>query len=113
MGAAITLKRIQTSDQNLMFIQDNVAQALQSLQSVPFGGGSLVQVASASNGVQTTALPLIAGQDNVFQHTLGYAPKLVLPLAPNVQSTIWNPSSTKTTITIRCSVTCTAAVWIT
>jgi len=108
----VRLKRIQTQDQNLQFVQDNIDTALQALQGVPFGGGSFVQVPKPPAGSGPSALALVTGQDNVFQHNLGYVPTYVLPLAPDAQATIWCTARTPTSITLRCSANCNVAVWV-
>lgn len=102
----IQLKRIRTPDQTLQLIQDAVQQAFTSLQGLPFVGGQFLA------GKTSQTLALTAGQDNVFTHTLGYIPKVVLPFAPNVQAAIWVTSSSRTSVTLRCSANCSVQVWV-
>ena len=103
------LQRIQTTDQNLQAVQDNVDAELVKLQTATLSGGQIL-----------TSLSLTSGADNIISHQLGYAPTLILALAPNVDTRIWSPTTatlsgsnvSKTKVNLRCSTTCTASVWL-
>ncbi len=108
----ITLKTISTPDQNLQIIQSNIQAAVTSIGQSPFVGGNLV-----------TGVVLTSGQDNLVPHGLNRTPVISIPSPPNVQATIWSPTTAKLTVggnpaasnstfvNLRTSVTCTVSVW--
>lgn len=91
------LKRIQTSDQNLQLIQDNVNSALTPLQAMPLIGGLIIANVS-----------LVSGQNSQINHRLGKAPQIVIVGAPNANSVVWQSSpATDILLTLTCSSNCT------
>lgn len=104
------LKKVQTSDQTLSLVQDFVDQALTPLQKSPLTGGRILPDITLTTGV-----------DNLVPHFLGYVPRLVLPMIPNVSTTIWSPitatlngtSASSEVINLRCSATCVVNIWVT
>ncbi len=102
------LSRIQTTDQEIQLIQDNVDKALTPLQSIPMVGGAVVSTS------------LISGQDNLIRHGLGRLPKLFLVGNLNANSVVWSPdtstlnnaSSDSIFINLRCSSDCTISLWV-
>lgn len=104
------LKRIQTQDQSLQLIQDNVDTALTNLQKSPLTAGKILSDISLTSGV-----------DNLIVHNLGYVPRLAFPMLANVDTRIWNPvtaslngtSASNEVINLRCSATCIVSIWIT
>lgn len=109
------LKRLQTNfddstlNRVLSQIQDFVGQEFVGIENSPFVGGKIISNVS-----------LITGQDNFVQHFLGYVPNYVLTLAPNVDTRIWNPTSTslngasanREVVNLRCSANCVVSVWV-
>ena len=103
------LKIIQTPDQNLSLIQDNVDTELTKLQGSPMFPGSLVE-----------NVTLTSGQDNLVRHALGHSARFFVVLKTQVNTTIWAPNTAslnnnftnETYINLRCSTTCVASVWV-
>lgn len=103
------LQLVPTNDKNLQSIQDNVNAELTKLQFSAFAGGQLLY--------QTA---LISGADNIIPHALGYSPKLILALVPNVDTRIWSPTTatllgsnvSAVAINLRCSTTCVVSIWV-
>lgn len=94
------LKRINTTDQNLQLIQDNVDAELVKIQTAEFFGGVLF-----SNITLTT------GQDNAIANRLGKVPRIVVIGAPSVDARVWNTSSDSKFIHLSCSATCVVNIW--
>lgn len=88
-------------NKDLQLIQDSTNQALTPLQAMPMVGGVLL-----------SDLTLTAAQDNIITHGLGHIPTLFLIGNLNVSTTVWSTASTTSTITLRCSTSCSAALWI-
>lgn len=106
-GILMPFQKIQFQEQSISLFQDNVDRALIPIQNAPLVGGQILSNVS-----------LISGQDNLISHTLGYSPTIILPMAPNVNSTIWSPTTVSlfgsnvstTQINLRCSSSCIASV---
>lgn len=104
------LKRILTDKYELNAIQDNVDIELTKIQKSPLTNGKILE------GVDLTS-----GTDNLISHGLGYVPRLVLPMVPNLDTRIWSPttaslngaSASNQYVNLRCSATCTVDVWVT
>ncbi len=96
------MKLINSTDQNLMFLQSNIKSVIDALQAAPLTGGKILK-----------AVKLVSGQDNLVPHNLGSPPTLYFTLLPDVQSAIWSPSSDSTNLNLHCSVSCTVNVWVT
>lgn len=106
------LKRINTQDQDLSLVQDNVDNALTPLQSQPMVDGRLISTVS-----------LVAAQDNLVEHGLGRTPQLFFVGNLDQDTAVWNaPSnslflngakSNKQYINLLCDVSCTIALWVT
>lgn len=94
-------KEINTNDQNLQLIQDNIAAAIKAIEVGPLTSGKLLK-----------DLSLKSALDNVVPHYLGRFPQLVLPAMPNAQSTVWLLSMDSKNITLKCSADCVVSVWI-
>lgn len=105
----MALKQINTDNQELELVQDNVAEALTPLQNVPMVGGNMLQGVS-----------LVAGQDNLIRHGLDHAPFFFIVSNIKLNSNIWSPassaiankSSNPTYINLWCSNNCTISVWV-
>lgn len=103
------LQRIIFNDQDISRFQDNVDKAITPLQNATLTGGQLIENVNLSTGV-----------DNLIDHSLGYAPKLILPFAPSAQATIWSPSTSAlsnsnvstTKFNLRTDGICTVNVWV-
>lgn len=97
-------------NQDLSLIQDSIDKALTSLQNAPLTGGKILKNIS-----------LVAAQDNLVPHNLGYVPRLAFSLLPNVDTRIWNPTTSalngasvsNSVINLRCSTSCIVSVWVT
>lgn len=105
----MVFKTINTDDKDLQFIQDNVAASILPLESQPMVGGVVLKNIS-----------LVAGQDNIIQHTLGRFPQIFFVGNLNQNSVVWSQSSTALfnqssnalNINLRCSVSCIITLWI-
>lgn len=105
----MTLKQINSNDQEIQLIQGNIQTALTPLENMPMVGGNLL-----------VNISLISAQDNLVRHGLGHTPTLFLIGNQKVDTRVWSPttatlsgaSSNSTFINLRCSTTCVVAVWI-
>lgn len=103
------LLKVNSSDQTLSLIQDNIDNALIPLQNSPLSGGQILASVHLTNAV-----------DNLINHSLGYAPTQILALVPNVDTRIWSPTTatlsnsnvSRTQINLRCSTACVVSVWV-
>lgn len=108
------LKKIQSSDQNLSLVQDNVDAALTPLQNAPLNGGSLLKNTSPTPapGANSSLVPLTSGANNPIAHNLGHVPTAYFIGPPNVQSVIWVTSTDNKLLNVSCSVSCLAFIWV-
>jgi hypothetical protein len=97
----MALKRINSSDQDLQLVQDNVDSALTPLQAAPMNGGVVLDNIS-----------LITAQDNNVQHTLGRVPKIFFFGNLNANAVVWYSALTSSVITLQCSANCSITLWI-
>lgn len=101
--------KINTPDQNLNLVQDNVDKALVPLQQIPMVGGNVL-----------SGVSLLSGQDNLVPHKLGRAVQYFIIMSLNAQSIIWtqaasalkNQSTDNIYINLRTSANCTATIWV-
>ena len=101
--------KINTKDQNLGFIQGNIESALIPIQRSALVGGNILKNISIKSG-----------QDNLFYHNLGRFPSFAMAMIPNVNATIWSPTTSTLNgsnwdskqINIRCSADCTVSIWV-
>ncbi|MCK5803478.1 MAG: hypothetical protein KAI66_11625 [Lentisphaeria bacterium] len=81
-------------------MQDAIQQATEDLDSSPALSGVLVQDKELASG------------SNTIRHTLGRAPRIVLPGAPSVQADVWVTASDTSALTVSASVACTVSFWV-
>lgn len=93
-------KQINTTDQNLQFLQDNIATALKPIQASPFVGGVLL-----------TGIVLATGS-NAIQHTLGRIPKLWVIADTNAAQSVYRTSWNTELINLTASGAVTIAMWV-
>lgn len=96
----MAFKTINTPDQNLQFIQDNVATALMPIQNSPFVGGVLLQ-----------NIVLAAGS-NQIQHTLNRTPVVWVICDTNAAQTVYRTSWNTTNINLTASGSVTISMWV-
>jgi hypothetical protein len=100
---------INSTDQDLQLIQDNISKVIQPLENMPM-----------VNGVVLTSVSLTSGQDNLIRHGLNRAPQYFIILMTKTNSTYWSPTTSslnnsnvdRTYINLRCSTTSTVTVWV-
>lgn len=105
----MALQKINFTDQSTSLFQDNVDKALTPIQNAPLVGGNLLKSVS-----------LTSGQDNLINHNLGSTPTMILPLVPNVSTTVWSPdtaalqgsNASPTQINLRVSTSCIISIWV-
>lgn len=105
----MTFQRINTTDQDVQIIQDNISKALTPIENSPLIGGVVLRNITITSGV-----------DNFIPHTLNRFPQIYFVGIPNVNTTIWSPVSTFLNgnnvnaqyINLRASTTCVVNVWI-
>lgn len=93
-------KKINVSDQNLSFVQDNVAAALLPIESSPFVGGVLLQ------GI------VLASGSNAIQHTLGRTPNIWVICDTNAAQTVYRTSWNTNLINLTASGAVTISMWV-
>lgn len=127
------LKQINTGDQNLQLIQNNVdtelvkiQQATQVTTKTVSGNTSFIKEITSNPfiGGNILVFSLTSGQDNLIQHGLGHPVNYWLILGQDTNSTVWSPttssivvnginsSTNNTLINLRCSTTCNVKVWV-
>lgn len=96
----MALKRIITSDQNLQLIQDNVAQALSTIQGSPF-----------QNGLILPGVALVSGV-NTVPHKLGRAPQGWFLIDPQSAVTVYRVSQDSKFLNLQASAGATVSIWV-
>lgn len=94
------LKKIQTNEQNIQLIQDNVDAALTELQQALFISGKILSV-------ETTG----AGTIKVF-HNLGYVPRLWVLTDKQDDANIYREAWDRQTITFTTNKAAKFSIWI-
>lgn len=95
------LKRINTGDQNLQMIQDNVAAAVNGIESRPFQKGVLLEnVALSSSGT------------NAIAHKLQRPVRIWVIARQKANATVWEVSSDSNYLNLQCSSSCTVSLWV-
>lgn len=94
-----TFNQIQTEDEVLRRVQANVSDALNSVQTGPFFGGS------------TLSVDLAVG-DNAIAHKLNRIPQLWIVLDISAASNLFRTSWSQSQITINSSAICSAKLWV-
>lgn len=109
---APAFKIIQTTDQNIQLIQNNIQEALRPIQVSPFVGGTILINPSAASGTNVNLIPLVSGSNNAVQHFLGRTPSIYFFGPPTTQSTIWVTSVDNKFLNVSCSADCSAFIWV-
>lgn len=94
------LKKIQTNEQNLQLLQDNVDTALTELQQALFISGKIIAVTAAASG-QTTVI-----------HNLGYVPRLWVLTDKQDDANIHREAWDRQTITFTTNKAAKFSIWI-
>ena len=101
MPNQITLRRIQTANNDLNRVQDAVQNAVQSIGSSPFVGGTILSNQSIGTGVTKIA------------HSLGYAPNNVFVGPPNANTNVYMPQAADASfIYLAAGSACVASIWV-
>jgi hypothetical protein len=93
-------KQVNTNDQNLQLIQDNVSAAIQPLDTAPLTRGNLF-----------TDIALTSGS-NQIAHKLGRAPTRWVITDINAAVTVYRTSWDTAYINLTASGACTISLWV-
>lgn len=102
MGGTVAFKQINTDDQNLELIQDNVNDALRDnttqIQKTTQGGKTVFVTSQVSppfsGGIFLFDVSLTSAVDNLVSHGLGRRPKLWVVSYQTVNTTVWAVQTT-------------------
>ncbi len=108
--------QLNTPDNLLNRVQNNIKNSFNNVSMGPFISGNLIKY-----------VDLVAGKDNLIQHGLGSTPDVFVICQLNANAVVWSPltaslsppsgnpasaSSNSILINLWCSVNCTVSLWV-
>jgi len=100
-----TFKKVNSDNEQLNKMQENVSQAL-----LPVLGSAIL------DGVLLTEIELTTGQANLIEHKLGRRPLGWIAVRKRAESTLWDNQNANLlnnrTLDLRCSSNVTVDLWI-
>lgn len=97
----MSVTKINTDDDTLSRIQDNLARAIDALSVLPL-----------SNGLLLIAIPLASAGVTKVSHKLGRIPQGYIPIDQNAQSTIWTSAKNINFLELHCSADVTVSLYV-
>jgi hypothetical protein len=96
----MAFKQVNTNDQNLQLIQDNISAAIQPIDTAPLTRGNLL-----------TNLPLTSGSNSIA-HKLGKVPTRWVITDIDAAVTVYRSSWDNAYINLTASGACTISLWV-